>query len=718
MRRRLFLPAALCLAACVPALAAGATTLAGTVDTRVADVPGDADVVSELLSFDGTRHSLVPADAAAADQLHAVSGMPARVTMAADGTVTAAAPAPGLAPAAAPKAMTLLAVIITPAGTTQEVTQAELSGRLFTDSGSVAAYLNAQAPAGLSLTGTVVGPYATPANPSCDEDALLADARSALSANGVSTTGYTHLMVSFPDPNATCGWSGLASVGGPYSWITDGSAPKVLAHELGHNIGLYHANSLACSAGGTPVAFSAVAKCTPTEYGDTFSTMGRGTGTPGPTFSAQDREAMGWMGDPGFAGRPTTVSLDPVPTFAAANPRRVEFPISATATASVEYRTVTGFDAPLAAYGGSGVTVYVRDQAGFTKPDGRTLNGTFVVDAAPATADIRDAALVPGTTVALGTSGASVTLTGTPSGFGASVAITPLPDEVAPSTPGGVTARMSGRSSAEVTWTASTDNVAVKDYRVLVDGTVAATTTTTTSTLSGLTEGAHSVTVVARDLNRNESAPSAAVPLNALQAPRFTAPVTATRMGANNADVRIAVPAIDDAAGVRRASIFRNGVALDVLAPTASPQTYTDRAQRGAATYRVDIESISGAKSSSEASVAAVPALTPPAPTKAATKAPPTLSGRLRLQCRRSGCTLRADRGSGTVTRIVVKLGRATLGVRNGTLGVRRVPPRTMARPRTVTVVAFTAAGVRSRTYTVRLPRHGRLGLVVSGALR
>lgn len=718
MPRRLLIPAALCVAACVPAAPAAAATLDGTVETLVVDRGHEAETVTELVAHDGTRHSLAPADGAAAGQLDAVAGMPARVTVAADGTVTAAAPAPGLAPVAAPASMKLLAVIITPAGTTPDVTAAQLSGRLFTDAGSVAAYLDAQAPGGLSVTGTAVGPYATPANTACSPDALVADARSALSANGVSTGAYTHLMVSFPDPNGTCGWSGLASVGGPNSWVTDGSAPKVLAHELGHNIGLRHGNSLACAAGGRAVAFSSAATCTATEYGDVFSTMGRGTGTPGPTFSAQDRETLGWMGDPGFAGRPVTVSLDPVPAFAAANPRRVEFPVSATVTASVEYRTATGFDAPLAAYGGSGVTVYVRERDGFSKPDGSPMPGTFLVDAVPATTDVRDAALVPGAPVALGAGGASVTLTGTPSGFGASVAITPLPDDVPPSTPTGVTARMSGATSADVAWTASTDNVAVKDYQVRVDGTVVATTTSPSSALTGLSEGAHTVTVVARDANRNESAPSAGVPVNASQAPRFTAPVTAMRTGTGNADVRISVPVIDDPAGLRDIRIHRNGMAIDLLAATTSAQTYTDRAQTAAATYRVDVTSRSGAKASAEASVAAAPALTPVVPPTAAAKPRPTLSGRLRLQCRRGGCTLRADRGSASVTRIVVKLGRTTLGVRHGALGVRRVPRRTMARPRTLTVVAFTAAGARSRAYTVRLPRHGRLGLVVSGALR
>ncbi|MEO5728269.1 MAG: hypothetical protein ABI134_06765 [Byssovorax sp.] len=49
------------------------------------------------------------------------------------------------------------------------------------------------------------------------------------------------------------------------------------AHELGHNLGFYHAHSTAC--GSTKLYNASRSGCTDTEYGNTFDMMGYGGGT-------------------------------------------------------------------------------------------------------------------------------------------------------------------------------------------------------------------------------------------------------------------------------------------------------------------------------------------------------------------------------------------------------------------------------------------------------
>jgi chitodextrinase len=84
-------------------------------------------------------------------------------------------------------------------------------------------------------------------------------------------------------------------------------------------------------------------------------------------------------------------------------------------------------------------------------------------------------------------------------------------DTQAPSTPAAPTANVQLPSLLNLSWPASTDNVGVSGYAVYDGTTRVALTTSTSVSLGGLTPGSsHSYTVVARDAQDNESAPSAA----------------------------------------------------------------------------------------------------------------------------------------------------------------------------------------------------------------
>ncbi|MDX2185996.1 MAG: malectin domain-containing carbohydrate-binding protein [Opitutaceae bacterium] len=85
-------------------------------------------------------------------------------------------------------------------------------------------------------------------------------------------------------------------------------------------------------------------------------------------------------------------------------------------------------------------------------------------------------------------------------------------DAQAPSVPSGLAASNIASTSFTLSWTASTDNVAVTGYEVLRNGTVVSSPTTTSVTVTGLSSSTtYSMQVRARDAAGNWSAPSSAL---------------------------------------------------------------------------------------------------------------------------------------------------------------------------------------------------------------
>jgi hypothetical protein len=97
-------------------------------------------------------------------------------------------------------------------------------------------------------------------------------------------------------------------------------------------------------------------------------------------------------------------------------------------------------------------------------------------------------------------------------------------DTTAPSVPTGLAAPTRTSSTVHLTWTASTDDVGVERYEVVVDGTPVGTTTGTSFTVSGLAPAsAHTVAVEAIDAGGNRSGRTAGLGVSAAGAP--SAPV-------------------------------------------------------------------------------------------------------------------------------------------------------------------------------------------------
>ncbi|MGW6441683.1 cellulose binding domain-containing protein [Lentzea sp. NPDC055074] len=123
-------------------------------------------------------------------------------------------------------------------------------------------------------------------------------------------------------------------------------------------------------------------------------------------------------------------------------------------------------------------------------------------------------AIKPGASTKFGfnASGGSLPVNCTINGVSCGGGTTPPTDTQAPTVPAGLRSTGVTSSSVSLAWTASTDNVGVTGYEVLLGNTVSTTTTGTSATVSGLSPAtAYAFSVRAKDAAGNTSAASAAV---------------------------------------------------------------------------------------------------------------------------------------------------------------------------------------------------------------
>ena len=199
--------------------------------------------------------------------------------------------------------------------------------------------------------------------------------------------------------------------------------PSLFAHELGHNLGLYHSNSLRCRTsqdatylGGWPVA------CHQEEYDDLFDVMGySGTGYGEGSLNGVQLDALGLL--PTAVKRITTtgtskVRLAPLSTTTAGRAVRVTDPTGVSYV--LQYRTDSGRDhaaASLPDKPSYGVEVLRADP---TVPGG---GGSDVLDATPSTRDDDYARTVPVGTLFTAASGRLAVHVTSTDAAGASVTI-------------------------------------------------------------------------------------------------------------------------------------------------------------------------------------------------------------------------------------------------------------------------------------------------------
>jgi chitodextrinase len=150
------------------------------------------------------------------------------------------------------------------------------------------------------------------------------------------------------------------------------------------------------------------------------------------------------------------------------------------------------------------------------------------------------------------------------------------PDTQAPTSPTGLTATDTQKTTIGISWTASTDNVAVKEYKIYVDGTLKSSTSGTAFSLDGLTAGtAYSIYVVAVDEAGNSSAASTALKVTTLAnvVADTAAPSTATSLTASEittSSVKVSWNAATDNVGVTEYQLFVDGTQNSTTTTTST----------------------------------------------------------------------------------------------------------------------------------------------------
>ncbi|HEY4414674.1 MAG TPA: hypothetical protein VGO57_03195, partial [Verrucomicrobiae bacterium] len=127
-------------------------------------------------------------------------------------------------------------------------------------------------------------------------DALHTDAENSAAAD-FPVSSYDRIIVFFNSlggiSHSQITYGGLANIHGKDVWCNGEFDFRVVAHELGHTYGLYHANLWQVNDG-NPISSSGV----DTEYGDDFDTMGANfANSHGTDFGPWFKNILGWVAD-------------------------------------------------------------------------------------------------------------------------------------------------------------------------------------------------------------------------------------------------------------------------------------------------------------------------------------------------------------------------------------------------------------------------------------
>ena len=147
----------------------------------------------------------------------------------------------------------------------------------------------------------------TIANPGgCVLNTIANSGDTAATNAGYTLSNYDNRMYVFPDPSNDCTSRARGEISGARTWIADGLADisdgyeRMLPdHELGHNLGEYHAHGLECGSGIISSACIVGAKSRSCENGTgspCVSEYGNAFGLMGNNWTSNDYDAVNWFG--------------------------------------------------------------------------------------------------------------------------------------------------------------------------------------------------------------------------------------------------------------------------------------------------------------------------------------------------------------------------------------------------------------------------------------
>jgi hypothetical protein len=483
---------------CLPAQAV--VTRTGTLDATVAEnLRTGQSTTHYTLRSGGERTVVRPTEIAAGpgDRV-AVTGAVRHNRLV--GTVEAISPSTQAAVAPGPR-KTAVILFTFPGETASPWSANEVRSKVFTGAASVSDFYEEESYGDVSLTGKLspegdVFGWLRINSPTagCPYGEWRLAADDAAAEAGIDLGGYDHLIYMFPR-QSSCTWEGIEGVAANGMMLNGNQSVQVIAHEMGHSLGLQHAGSWTCTSGGVRVQISD--DCTMTQYGDPFDIMG----------NIAVRHSNGWgLEKLGFLAPENVRTIDHSGVYqlhSALHPtseptvlriRRKTTLDGETSFYYLEVREGGGLFENVSDATTSGVSIRVTGES-YT-PE------TLLIDANPTTASFQDAPLGVGQTF----EGGPVRIT-TQSAGGGTASVWVTLDEQPPTPPTALTAT-AGPSGVSLQWQAGTDNVGIDRYVVLRDGSEIGNPSGTQFHDSGAVVGTHTYRVIAEDEVGNRSAPS------------------------------------------------------------------------------------------------------------------------------------------------------------------------------------------------------------------